>query len=80
MYRYCPECDQWYETAEYTVDETGETVCRQDDHGAVHGSLQFSTYDRKSYITEREFKRQNPQWYQGREDMLAAAKRQGLVQ
>jgi hypothetical protein len=42
VHRYCPDCERWYETAEYGVDETGETVCMADGHGAVRGYLDGS--------------------------------------
>lgn len=84
MYRYCPECDQWLETSEYTVDESGETVCPDDGHPAVHGGIQSH---RGFPVPEAEFRQQNdPRTYTGNadgsggyEEMLAAAKEQGLV-
>ena len=30
-YRYCPKHGSWLETADYTVDDSGETICP--DHG-----------------------------------------------
>lgn len=73
-YRYCPDCDQWLETAEYTVDETGETVCPE--HRAVHGFI-GGGWDFP--WSEQQFLAEHPSWYGDRTDMLDAAKRQGLV-
>lgn len=59
-YRYCPECDKWYRTAEYTVDEMGETVCDEvEEHGAVHGYIDGSMetvadYKQHTYRTDVE--------------------------
>lgn len=70
-YRYCPECDRWLETSEYTVDDHGETVCP--DHRATHGFINRAPW------TEKMFFHEHPEWYDDRHEMLAAAKRQGLV-
>lgn len=70
-HRYCPGCDRWLETSEYTVDDHGETICPE--HKAVHGFIIDSPW------SEREFFDEHPSWYGDRDDMLAAAKRQGLV-
>jgi hypothetical protein len=43
-YRYCEECDTWYKTYDYTVNESGETVCRKDGHGAVVGFIEPSRH------------------------------------
>lgn len=71
-WRYCPQCKQWYETAEYTVDESGETVCREDGHGATHGFI-------LSRPTKREFYNEHPSWYDDRDEMFEAAVNQGLI-
>jgi hypothetical protein len=70
-YRYCPECGRWLETFEYTVGEGGETICP--DHKAVHGFIIDGPW------TEQEFRREHPSWYDDREEMLSAARQQGLV-
>jgi hypothetical protein len=63
--RYCPECGEWLETAEYTVDETGETICPEDGHPAVHGYIGYGATEselRRSVCGEEEIeqaKRQN---------------------
>lgn len=72
-FRYCPDCEYWYSTAEYTVDKSGETVCREDGHGATHGFIIDAPW------SVREFKNEHPSWYDDRETMLAQAKTQGLV-
>lgn len=74
-YRYCPNCDKWLETSEYTVDEIGETIC-PDHRIALHGSLQG--HGRGYPLTEQEFHRQNKH-LRNPQDELEAAKRQGLV-
>lgn len=71
-YRYCPECDQWYETANYTVNESGETVCETEGHGAVHG------YIDGSMTTVNDFKRHT--YRSDIQDEIEAAVRQGLLQ
>jgi hypothetical protein len=70
-HRYCPQCEEWLSTAEYTVDESGETVCPQ--HKAVHGFIIDTPW------SVAEFRNENPSWYDDQLDMLNAAKRQGLV-
>lgn len=72
-YRYCPDCDQWLSTANYTVDDIGETVCPEDGHRAVHG------YIDGSIRTEAELRRGMGMTYTDIEDEVRAAKRQGLV-
>lgn len=75
-YRYCPDCDEWKDTADIDLDEQGETVCPEDGHRAVHGSLQPTI--RGFPVTEAEFRRQNA-WREDLGDELEAAKRQKLV-
>jgi len=71
-YRYCPDCNHWYGTHEYTVDNIGETVCPRDDHyalvGCIHPSRHFETDVRLPYGNREE-----------QQQSLDAAKRQGLV-
>lgn len=74
-YRYCPTGDKWLETSEYTVDETGETVC-PDHKTALHGSIQG--FGGGYPITENEYYNQNKHLRNAHEE-LEAAKRQGLV-
>jgi len=69
-YRYCPECDEWLETAEIALDESGETVCP--DHKAVYGFIG------SPWITEGEFRRDHD-WMPDCTVELQAAKRQQLV-
>lgn len=51
-FRYCPECDEWYETAQYTVDDSGETVCKENGHGALHGYIDQSIKTVDDYRAE----------------------------
>jgi len=37
--RYCPDCNRWYDTHEIDLSESGETMCPEDDHGYVTGSI-----------------------------------------
>ncbi len=75
-YRYCPNCEQWYQTHEYTVDKFGETVCKKDAHGSLHGYMSGSTKTqdelrralKKSYISDSDVTQ-----------MVDAAVRQGLI-
>lgn len=71
-YRYCPECDRWLETSEYTVSEGGETICP--DHKATHGFIIDAPWSRS------EFLHHTTSWYDDRMEMLEAARRQGLVE
>lgn len=71
-WRYCPECGQWYETRDYTVSKSGETICRKEDHGAVHGFI-------LSKPTKREFYNNHPDWYEDRDEMFEAAVEQNLI-
>lgn len=68
-YRYCPDCNEWYETAEYTVDESGETVCREDDHGSVSGYIQL----------HRHFDTDVSLPYDNTSQAKARAREQGLI-
>lgn len=34
-HRYCDSCGKWLATHEYTVDDTGETVCPEHEHAVV---------------------------------------------
>lgn len=70
-FRYCPECDTWYETADYTVDESGETICRKDDHGAVHGYIDGSIRTVDDLLRSTS--------HRDMEDEIDAAVRQGLI-
>lgn len=70
-FRYCPECDEWYETANYTVNESGETVCKKDGHSAVHG------YIDGSMETVQDFKQHTHRRDIG--DEIDAAVRQGIL-
>ena len=75
-HRYCPQCDEWQSTAEYTVDEIGETICREHECpviGYLDGS--YSGYP----ISFDEFDRLVANWYDEYDEMLEAAKRQELV-
>jgi hypothetical protein len=75
-HRYCPECEKWLETMEYTVDDSGETVCP--DHKAVHGYIPSVMYD---FYTERDFRIDNrPSMYNDFSKMLQKAKEQNLVE
>lgn len=76
MFRYCPDCDKWLETSEYTVDEIGETICPEHEI-AVHGSIQAS--GRGYPVSETEYRRQNQHLRDGSKE-LEAAKRQRLVE
>lgn len=71
-FRYCPECKEWLETAEYTVDEQGETVCPK--HRATHGFIIDSP------ISTAEFHRQHQLGYDDKPEMLKAAREQDLVE
>lgn len=77
-YRYCPDCDRWYVTADYTVDKSGETVCKTDGHGALHGYIGDSEAGDISGLTlQRKLTK-----HTGRHDYsdeIEAAKRQGLA-
>lgn len=70
--RYCPECKRWLSTDEYTVDESGETICPE--HKAVHGYL-CGPFP----LTVGEFYSDVPAWYGDRSKMLDAAVGQHLV-
>lgn len=72
-YRYCPECDEWYETHEYTVDKVGETVCKVEDHGVVYG------YIDGSINSERNLRHALKGYGGPTDDMVERAKEQGLV-
>lgn len=77
-YRYCPECDEWQSTAEYTVDEIGETICREHECPVI-GYLEASIH--QGYpISHRDFNELVADWYDEREAMLEAAERQLLVE
>lgn len=71
-FRYCPECDEWLETAEYTVDESGQVICP--DHKAVHGFIIDAPWSTTLFYSE------HPSWYEDRQEMFEAAKRQRLVE
>lgn len=71
-YRYCPECDRWLETSEYTVDSSGETVCPE--HRAVHG------YIDGSIRTEADLRQNLGYSHTDVEAEVEAALRQGLVE
>lgn len=75
-HRYCPDCGEWLETAEYTVDEIGETICPEHEiavHGYMGGSLDGP-------YTERDLLRDNdPRMYDDWDEMEQAAIEQGLV-
>lgn len=73
-YRYCPECEKWYTTAEYTVDDHGETVCRKDGHGATQGFILSAP------VTEMVFRSDLPNYYDDREKMIQKARDQGLIE
>ena len=70
-YRYCPECNEWYKKANYTVNESGETVCKEETHGSVHGYIDGS-------IASVEDFRQHTH-HSNMEDEIEAAVRQGLL-
>lgn len=73
-YRYCPHCNEWYSTANYTVDKAGETICREDDHGPVYG------YIDGSITTERSLRNTLKGYGGPTEDMVERALEQGLVE
>lgn len=69
-YRYCPDCGEWLETADYTVDEVGWTICKQhrvSTHGYLDGGIR----------TVRDFNSVNS--YGDWSEERAAAKAQGLI-
>lgn len=70
VYRYCPDCDEWLETSDYTVDESGETVCPE--HRALHGYCEYAW-------TERQLRGHLNITYSEIEDEVAAAHRQGII-
>jgi hypothetical protein len=73
-YRYCPECEKWLETNEYTVNKNGETVCPK--HKAVHGYIggAYGAY------TVKDFHRDNKRsLYDNWNTMLNRAMEQGIV-
>lgn len=74
-YRYCSECDWWFETAEIELSESGETMCPE--HDSVHASIVGGP--RGFPIDEREFVAQNG-LMKDYDDALQAAHRQGLVE
>lgn len=67
-YRYCPDCEKWLETSEYTVSESGETICP--DHKAVQGFLDGSPHANSNDISS---------WYDDRDQMVGAAREQNLI-
>lgn len=73
-FRYCPECDQWYETAGYTTNDNGETVCKKDDHDAVHGYINRSIETVSDFVNHQNRNRHEL------EDEIDAAVRQGLLE
>lgn len=73
-YRHCPDCEKWLSTSEYTVDESGETICPEEDHSAVHGFIIDPPW------TRREFFSEHPSWYDDRGKMMDQARQQNLVQ
>lgn len=72
-FRYCPDCDRWLETAEYTVDEIGETVCPKEGHPAVHGYIDGS-------IRTVEDLRRSMSYHRDVSPEISAAIDQGLVE
>lgn len=77
-YRYCPECEQWLETAEYTVDEIGETICPEHEI-AVHGYMGGSPFG-LSYTVEDLRRDNDSRLYDDWGKMLQAAREQHLVE
>lgn len=67
-YRYCDGCERWLETSEYTVSDSGETIC--EEHGSVSGFIIDAPW------STSEYKRQNPKMW---DEALSAARQQGLV-
>lgn len=73
-HRWCSTCEYWYETSEYTVNDSGETVCREEGHGATHGFIIDAPW------SKREFFGHIASWYPDRDAMLEQAREQGLVE
>jgi hypothetical protein len=73
-YRYCDHCNKWLETAEYTVDSSGETVCPKDDHDATHGFILEAPVD------EDEYRARLPNYYNDVDRMVQAGKDQELIE
>jgi hypothetical protein len=73
-YRYCPGCEKWLQTYEYTLDETGELVCPE--HQAVHGYIgPYGNY------TERDFRKDNKEsMYDDFDEMLQSAYDQMIIE
>lgn len=70
-YRYCPEHDAWLETADYTVDESGEMICPEHDiavHGYIDGHIDTVGKFKEANMVGRSLS-----------DEIEAAKRQGLL-
>jgi hypothetical protein len=76
-HRFCPTCERWLETAEYTVDQSGQTICPTHEI-SVHGYIGGATFG--SY-TERDFRRDNQPQIYGEEFtlMLEKAREQRLI-
>lgn len=43
VYRFCPTCERWLETSEYTVDDVGWVICPDHDislHGYIDSHIE----------------------------------------
>lgn len=74
-YRYCPECDEWNDTADYEYNDVGWLICTEHDvsvHGCIPPMGPHDTY------TEQEFKIDHSHMKDWSNE-LDAAKRQNLI-
>jgi hypothetical protein len=66
-WRYCPSCERWLKTSEYTVSKSGETICPDHEiatHGFIIGRMTEAELRNSHVIDDEE---------------LEAAKKQGLI-